>query len=274
MSSSKKKDNYFSGIDVGASATKAVVIDKSGKVLGSAVVKSGFDFAAAADRALDESLNKAGLGRDALTRLFATGYGRDNVAGSHGKRTEIACHGRAAHHLFPGRPLTVVDIGGQDNKVIHLGPDGRRDRFKMNRKCAAGTGAFIEEIAARIEVPISDLDRLARQSTAEVSIGSFCTVFSATEILGLVRRGVKTPDIVKGVFRSVLKRIVEMDPLEGEVVLTGGVAGHNPIVIEMLSGMLGREVRVAPEPQLAGALGAALFARDSGAADEDDSDTP
>ena len=132
----------------------------------------------------------------------------------------------------------------------------------MNRKCAAGTGAFVEEIAARILIPVSELDALARKSTEEVSIGSFCTVFSGTEILALVRQGVETPDIVKGVFRSVLKRILEMDPLDGTVILTGGVAGNNPIVAQMLSEMLGKEVKQPPDPQLAGALGAALFARE------------
>jgi len=258
-----KKNSHFAGIDVGASATKAVIIDDQARIAGSSVVRSGFDFEEAANRVLGEALSAAGLEPMSLDRLFSTGYGRANVPSAHGTRTEIACHGRAVHHFFPGREITIVDIGGQDNKVIHIGPDGRRSAFKMNRKCAAGTGAFVEEIAARIQLPIADLDRLARQSTNEVAIGSFCTVFSGSEILALVRKGVKTPDIVKGVFRSVLKRIIEMDPLEGEVVLTGGVAAHNPIVVEMLSEMLGRAVKVPPGPQLAGALGAALLARDN-----------
>jgi predicted CoA-substrate-specific enzyme activase len=130
----------------------------------------------------------------------------------------------------------------------------------MNRKCAAGTGAFLEEIASRLNLPVSDLDGLARQSTGEVTLGSFCTVFTQTEILAKIRGGAKVQDIVKGAFRSVIKRIVEMDPLEGEVVLTGGVVAHNPVIVDMFSEQLGRAVLVPPEPQLTGALGAALYA--------------
>ena len=252
--------HFFAGIDVGASATKAVLIDQDSNILGSGIVRSGFDFKEASSSALSLVISHSGKNFENIDRIVSTGYGRRNVPLSHATRTEIACHGKAAHHYFPGKKLTVVDIGGQDNKVIHINPDGTRGEFRMNRKCAAGTGAFIEEIAARILIPVSELEGLARQSTEEVSIGSFCTVFSGTEILALVRQGVATPDIVKGVFRSVLKRILEMDPLDGTVVLTGGVAGNNPIVVEMLSEMLDREVHVPPEPQLAGAIGAALFA--------------
>jgi predicted CoA-substrate-specific enzyme activase len=219
------------------------------------------DFAAASKDAFDTALVDAGASAAAVAAVVSSGYGRKNVDFANSSKTEIACHARGAYHHFP-EAITIVDIGGQDNKIIKLGPRGKRLDFKMNRKCAAGTGAFLEEIARRIEIPIEDMERLARQSTEFVEIGSFCTVFSATEILALVRRGVKVPDLIKGAFRSVVKRVTEMDPLAGKVVATGGVVAHNPIVIELLSEATGNKVQTPPEPQLSGALGAALYALD------------
>jgi predicted CoA-substrate-specific enzyme activase len=158
--------------------------------------------------------------------------------------------------------MTIIDIGGQDNKIIRVADDGGRIDFKMNRKCAAGTGAFLEEIARRIEVPLGEMEGLARQSTELIELGSFCTVFTATEILALVRRGAAVTDIVKGAFRAVAKRVIEMAPLDGALVATGGVVAHNPIVVELLTEMTGVPVETPPDPQFSGALGAALFARD------------
>jgi predicted CoA-substrate-specific enzyme activase len=252
-------DRFYGGVDVGASTTKAVIIDSSGGVLGRAVERSGMDFTEAAQGCFDRALAEAKLKAQSISRIVSTGYGRQNVPFSSAHKTEIACHARGCHHYFP-RNMTVVDIGGQDNKIIHVAASGARTSFKMNRKCAAGTGAFLEEIASRLNLPVSDLDGLARQSTGEVTLGSFCTVFTQTEILAKIRGGAKVQDIVKGAFRSVIKRIVEMDPLEGEVVLTGGVVAHNPVIVDMFSEQLGRAVLVPPEPQLTGALGAALYA--------------
>jgi predicted CoA-substrate-specific enzyme activase len=251
----------YAGIDVGSATTKAVVIDADGKVVGSAVLTSGMDFAGASRRALDQALEEAGAKREDVVRVVSTGYGRRNVELADDTKTEITCHARGAHFHFP-EAITVIDIGGQDNKIIKLKADGARDDFKMNRKCAAGTGAFLEEMARRLAVPIEEMEGLAQESSERVEIGSFCTVFSATEVLALARKGTAVPDIAKGAFRSVVKRIVEMDPLDGKVVATGGVVAHNPTVVELLSEAIGRPVLTPPEPQLAGALGAALFARD------------
>ena len=254
-------EGYFCGADVGASSTKVVLVDRDAKVVGSAVGLSGMDFEQAAEKCLQDALAAAGLEPRAVARTVSTGYGRQNVAFSDRHMTEISCHARGCYHHFP-RKITIVDIGGQDNKIIHVGANGNRLGFKMNRKCAAGTGAFLEEIASRLNLPVGELDTIARQSTEEVTLGSFCTVFTQTEILAKVRRGVKVPDIVKGAFRSVVKRIVEMDPLDGEVVLTGGVVAHNPVIIEMFAEQLGSRILVPPDPQSTGALGAALLARE------------
>jgi len=144
--------------------------------------------------------------------------------------------------------------------VIHLDETGRRTSFKMNRKCAAGTGAFLEEIAYRLDLPLEKLNELADRSNGEVTLGSFCTVFAATEILEKIRAGVSVEDIVKGAFRSVAKRILEMDTVQGAMVLTGGVVAHNPVLADLLAESFGTEANVPPDPQYIGAFGAALFA--------------
>jgi predicted CoA-substrate-specific enzyme activase len=250
---------YFCGVDIGASAAKLVIVDEGRTTVARAVRRSGVDYADTAEQCLAEALSAAGIGRADLRGSLSTGYGRDNVPWTQGKVTEIACHGRGAWHHFR-RPITVIDIGAQDSKVIHLDETGRRTGFKMNRKCAAGTGAFLEEIAYRLDLPLDELNGLAEESTKDVSLGSFCTVFAATEILEKIRSGQRVEDIVKGAFRSVVKRVVEMDTVDGTLVLTGGVVAHNPLLRGLAEEAFRTPALVPPEPQFTGAFGAALFA--------------
>ncbi len=255
-------NSVFGGVDVGASATKVALIDAGRRIIASDVRRTGVDFEGCAREAMDAALSSCGLSCADVTRIFSTGYGRHNVSFAQATRTEIACHSRAAYHFFP-RKITVVDVGGQDNKIIHIALNGRRENFKMNRKCAAGTGAFLEEVAQRMDVPIAQVDALARQASHVVRMGSYCTVFTKTEILAHLRAGEKVPDIVAGLVDSVVKRIIEMDPLSGEIVASGGVVAHIPVLAEMLSRHLGRPVHILPEAQLAGAFGAALLAMET-----------
>lgn len=250
---------HFGGTDIGASATKSVVINSRKQLLASDVRKTGIDFEACARESMDAVLASCNLTYRDLAQTYSTGYGRHNVEFAQDSRTEIACHSRAVFHFFP-RKTTVVDVGGQDNKIIHIDSSGRRENFKMNRKCAAGTGAFLEEVAQRIDVPLDQIDSIARQSSEIVHMGSYCTVFTKTEILAHIRAGKKVPDIVAGLIESVVKRILEMDPLAGDVVMSGGVVAHNPVLAEILSRHLQHPVQILPNAQLAGAFGAALFA--------------
>lgn len=255
-------DPVYAGLDMGASRTKVAVIDPRGRLVGYAVKKSGIDFSVSAAACLDASLSMAGATRADIAGACSTGYGRSNVGFvTRQSKTEIGCLARGCHHYFP-EAVTVVDIGGQDNKIIHLDSAGRRSAFKMNRKCAAGTGAFLEEMAGRLDIPLEEMNALARRSEEMVKLGSYCTVFSATEVLESIRRGKKVADIVKGIFHSVIQRVLEMDALTERVVMTGGVAAHNPFIVEMAGEMIGRPVIVPPLPQLAGAVGAALYAMD------------
>jgi predicted CoA-substrate-specific enzyme activase len=249
----------YCGVDVGSSTTKVALLDGGKTILAHAVRRSGVDFAGVARESFDEAVRSAGVLPASIVRIVATGVGRYNVEFAHATRTEISCQERACSHFFPG-PITIIDIGGQDNKIIRLNERGERVHFRMNRKCAAGTGAFLEEIASKMDIPLSKLDGLAHQATGEVSLGSYCTVFTQTEILAKIRTGARMEDIIKGVFRSVLKRILEMDRLDGEIVATGGVVAHNPIIIEMLEEQLGRVVKVPLLPEVTGAIGASLIA--------------
>ncbi len=251
---------YFCGIDIGASAAKLVLMDESGGVLAKAVRNSGINYGETARACLDEALDMAGLDESQIAASRSTGYGRGNVDWVDGQMTEIACHGRGAFHYFP-EEITVIDIGAQDSKVIHLDQRGRRTSFKMNRKCAAGTGAFLDEIAHRLDLPLGELNGLAERSTEEVTLGSFCTVFAATEIIEKIRAGKRVEDIIKGAFHSVVKRLVEMDTVTGQLVMTGGVIAHNRLLAALVEEAFGSEARVPPEPQFIGALGAALFAQ-------------
>lgn len=254
--------HYYAGIDVGASRTKVAILNSEAQLLGQAVLKSGTDFAASAATGLQQALSVANLSGADITRLVSTGYGRNNVIAANATRTEISCHAQGCFLAFP-RAQSIIDIGGQDNKIIKLDDRGRRLDFKMNRKCAAGTGAFLEEMALRLDIDLGALDHLARQSRREVALGSFCTVFAGTEVLEKIRQGHAVTDIVKGLFVSVIKRVLEMDTLTDTVVMTGGVIAHNRYLAEMTAELIGRPVLVPPHPQLTGAIGAALYATSS-----------
>jgi (R)-2-hydroxyacyl-CoA dehydratese activating ATPase len=255
-------DPLYCGVDVGASATKLILLDADKKIISKVVRASGVDYAATAAECLSQALREAGAGAEPAG-TFSTGYGRHNVTFAGDSRTEIHCHGLGCYFYFP-RAITIVDIGGQDNKVIRLAATGKRLDFKMNRKCAAGTGAFIEEIALRLGIDVSEMDPLARSTTEMVKLSSFCTVFAKTEILAHLRKGAPVAEIVRGAFMSVIQRILEMDPLKGDVVLTGGVVAYNPTIVDILEKKLGHKIHVPPHPQFTGAVGAALIALEQG----------
>jgi len=253
----------YVGADVGSSRTKVAVLDSGKNLIGYAIKKSGIDFTATAQNCLENSLSMAGAGRNDIAGAISTGYGRKNVTYAGATKTEIGCHASGCFLYFP-QEITVIDIGGQDNKIIKLDKTGRRTSFKMNRKCAAGTGAFLEEMSARLDLPLEEMDGLASRSENMVKLGSFCTVFSATEVLENIRHGKKIDDIVKGVFFSVIRRVLEMDSMTENVVMTGGVVAHNPYLVKMAEELIGRKPLVPEHPQLTGAIGAALYAMSAG----------
>lgn len=251
--------SIYVGVDIGSSRTKVAVLDQAKNLIGRGVLPSGTDFEQSAVDCLQIALKMADAEKGDIVGAISTGYGRKNVPFVDGHRTEISCHGAGCYHYFP-HGITIVDIGGQDNKIIKLDERGQRTGFKMNRKCAAGTGAFLEEMSVRLNIPLGEMNDKAKQSEDAIQIGSYCTVFSGTEVLEHIRHGKKVTDIVKGLFYSVIKRVREMDSFGEKVVLTGGVIAHNPYMIEMTEEIIGRRVWVPEYPQFTGAIGAALIA--------------
>jgi predicted CoA-substrate-specific enzyme activase len=243
------------GVDIGARTTKAVVVDAEGSVTARALLPTGWDPRGAAEKVVEQAAGAL----DGLP-VTATGFGRDTAGFARSRLTEITCHALGVHHLDPG-VRTVVDIGGQDSKVIRVDPSGNVLDFVMNDRCAAGTGKFLEFLASSLGVPIEEFARLSRgQRPAAVS--SMCTVFAETEVLDLAASGRAVGEIVAGIHRAVARRLaasMRQIGWEPPVAFTGGVA-LNEGVVGALSALLATEVRVVPDPQYAGALGAALHA--------------
>ncbi|MBT5312656.1 MAG: 2-hydroxyglutaryl-CoA dehydratase [Candidatus Marinimicrobia bacterium] len=254
-------DLYFAGVDVGSLSTDVVIIDVSGKVLSEVVIPTGVNGSEAAENAFNSALGLAKLTRESIVAVTATGYGRASVAFATGKTTEISCHGVGAHHLFP-KTGTVIDIGGQDSKVIQVDSQGRMLDFTMNDKCAAGTGRFLEVMATRLELDLDELSSPLNISGESAPISSTCTVFAESEVISLLAKHTPREHIVHGLQRSIVNRIWSMVAsigIEGEVTLTGGVA-NNQGLVKLLEEKLGLPLNIPENPQTVGALGAAQIA--------------
>jgi len=251
----------FVGIDVGSISTEAVILDRSGKVLGYSILETGVNSTEAAEDALEGAISRTGIAREQIKGMVATGYGRVSVPFAEKRITEISCHAAGACHLFPDTG-TVIDIGGQDSKVIRVGPGGKVMDFNMNDKCAAGTGRFLEVMAAKLRVPLDEMGGLSMRAAGEVPISSVCTVFAESEVVSLVARNHPREEIVRGLHRAIVNRVWSMVMgigVNGEVTMSGGVA-KNRGVVALIEEKLGRPVHVHEEPQIVGALGAALLA--------------
>jgi predicted CoA-substrate-specific enzyme activase len=254
--------NYFAGIDVGTSYIKVVIIDEKNNILGTAIEKTGADLKKSITNAFEEAVKVASISRNEIKNITATGFGRNNVSFANDVKTEISSHAKGAYHYFP-KKITIIDIGGQDTKIIKVDKDGKTINFKMNRKCAAGTGSFLEEIAYKLGIPTNEMNKNASKSSKETALGSFCTVFASTEILTRIKEGEKIEDMIKSAFESVVRRVIEMDTLDGIVVITGGVIAYNDMISKILAKQVGKKVLTPPDPQLSGAIGAALFAKEA-----------
>ncbi|MFO7963243.1 MAG: acyl-CoA dehydratase activase [Desulfobacterales bacterium] len=255
---------YVAGIDIGSLSTDVVVLDRNAHVVSYCVTPTGANSKAAGERAFQFVLKRAALSPEAVQYIVATGYGRVSVPFAHKAVTEITCHARGAHHLFP-RTGTVIDIGGQDSKVIRLTRRGKVSDFAMNDKCAAGTGRFLEVMARAMEIELEDMGRLSLCSTRDVPVSSMCTVFAESEVISLVARAVPKEDIIKGIHTAIVSRIrgmMDRIKTEPELTMTGGVA-KNIGIVNTISTLSGNPINVPEEPQIVGALGAALIARDA-----------
>ena len=249
------------GIDIGSTAAKAAVVDGEGSVAWTCVQPTGFSSVDASER-LREA--RAAAGYDVAAddvRVVATGYGRVAVPYAHKVVTEITCHARGAHHLDPA-VRTVIDIGGQDSKVIRLSESGAVETFAMNDKCAAGTGRFLEMMARTLQMKLPEMSELGLDWHNDVTISSMCTVFAESEVVSLIARSTAPADIIHGLNKSVAGKTAALARRTGGVapfMMTGGVARNRGVVKE-LETALKAPVEVSEYSQLCGSLGAALFA--------------
>jgi len=254
------RGRLFAGIDVGSLSAEAVLLTPRGFVAGYAIGATGASARRAAQEVLAAALAAARAPAHRIADMVSTGYGREAAAG--GRRvTEITCHARAAWHLFPGA-RTVVDIGGQDSKVIRLDAAGGVADFAMNDRCAAGTGRFLEVMARALEMDLEEMGPRSLRHRKVLRVSSLCTVFAESEVVSLIARGETPEDIAWGIHRAVADRVASLAERVGivpPVVMTGGVA-MNPGARRALEERLGARLLVPPEPQIAGALGAALIA--------------
>lgn len=249
------------GIDIGASTAKAVILDED--ILSKVIIPSGFDTKKTAGDVFNKVLQVGNITEDDIEYTVATGYGRIMVPMASKTVTEITCHARGASFL-DSTVRTVIDIGGQDSKGIAL-ENGKVQDFVMNDKCAAGTGRFLEVMANALEVELEELGALSLESQEKVSISSTCTVFAESEVISYKNQGKKKEDIIAGVHEAIASRIyamVNQIPVRERIMITGGVA-LNKGVVQALEMKIGKSVVVPEDPQIVGALGAALRAREN-----------
>lgn len=251
---------YTLGIDIGSASSKVVILHDGKEIVSSAVVSVGTG-TSGPDRALEAALLESKLDLQRIDRIIATGYGRNNYEKAHKQVSEITCHAKGVLHLIP-TAKTIIDIGGQDAKVIRVSGKGLVSNFVMNEKCAAGTGRFLEVMSRVLEVDINDMGKIGQASQSIVPISSTCTVFAESEVISQLASGQDRAGVVAGIHQSVAKRIAGLAARLGilpDVVMTGGVA-KNPGVVEALKKELKTNVIVSPISQLTGALGAAIIA--------------
>jgi len=253
---------YFAGIDLGSTMTKIVIIDNDEQILAYLVHHTGAEHRHLANRVMEEGLEKASLSIDDISFVMATGYGRINVPFSDHQVTELSCHARGIASFFPNVHL-AIDIGGQDAKGLKI-REGKLLDFVMSDKCAAGTGRFLEVIAATLGLEVEDLGDISLRSTQKASVSSICTVFAQQEVVNHLSGGIPLEDVVAGLHDAIAGRTARMVrrlKVEPDVVFTGGVA-KNIGVVRALEENLGCPVLVPEEPLLSGALGAALLGKE------------
>ena len=253
------------GVDVGSTATKAVLLDENRNVAARCLVDTGANVVRAAEKAFRGTLAAAGLNDWEVGYTVGTGYGRYKVAFGNAQVTEISCHARGAAHLFPGT-RTILDIGGQDTKAIRISGRGEVLDFCMNDKCAAGTGRFLAAAAEVMELPLDAIGPASLRARTTLKITNVCTVFVESEIMNLLAKGMKVEDILSGVHASIAGRsigLMRRVGLEDEITFTGGVC-RNVGMVTALEKRLERRINVHADAQFMGAIGAALFALERG----------
>lgn len=259
----QRTSGYYAGIDSGSTTTNAVIMDNKKQILASSTIPTGVQIMESANRALEEALLKADINRKQISRTVTTGYGRAGISFREKEVTEITCHAKGAFFLNPA-VRTVIDIGGQDSKVIRLDENGTVYDFVMNDKCAAGTGRFLELMSQSLGLTMEEMGTRGIDTKEDIVISSMCSVFAQSEVVSLIASGKRVEDIIHGLNRSIAAKVLSLagrKVLEREWMMTGGVA-RNIGVVNAVEEKLGGKVIVPNEPEICGAIGAALIAID------------
>jgi predicted CoA-substrate-specific enzyme activase len=253
--------DYFAGIDVGSTMTKAVILNNG--VIASIIGPTGPEQRRLANKVMEEALKRADISLQEITYIVSTGYGRINVPFADKQFTEITCHAKGIVSLFP-KAKTIIDVGGQDIKAIKVDTNGKTIDFVMNDKCAAGSGRFIEVIADTLGVPLDKVGDLSLGSKNPAKISNICTIWAQQEVAASLAQGIPVSDLLAGVHQSLADRICRMVnrlKVEEAVIVTGG-GGKNKGLLKALFEQLGHEILVPEEPLITGALGAALMGKE------------
>lgn len=252
---------YVAGIDSGSTSTDVVIMNRDREIVAWSILRTGAGAASGAERALAKAIENAGCTREDIVSVIATGYGRTAIGLGDEAVTEITCHAKGAHYLRP-ETRTIIDIGGQDSKVIRIDAEGNVTNFTMNDKCAAGTGRFLEMMARTLELSMEEMEQLGSEWKRDITISNMCTVFAESEVVSLIALNTPAPDIIHGLNKAVAKKTAALAKrLGGEegYMMTGGVARNAGLVAE-LEKSLGVSIFVSEHAQLCGAIGAALIA--------------
>ena len=249
------------GIDIGSITAKAALLNNA-HILGFRVIFTGYNAKKAGRTVLDETLAALNMAASEIHTLVSTGYGRNTVDFADKAITEITCHGAGAHFIDP-EVRTIIDVGGQDSKVVRINEAGKVVDFAMNDKCAAGTGRFLEVMARAMEVELDEFGDIFLKSQHPAKISSICTVFAESEVISLIAKGETRENIIAGIHESVAARVSALAKRVGvvePVMMTGGVA-KNIGAVRALENKLDTKIRVSEYAQLNGAIGAAILAR-------------
>ncbi len=255
--------SYVMGIDFGSTTAKTVILDLKGRIVSSCVAHMGAVSGEGVKASIEGALGEAGITQDDVGRTVSTGYGRRMLDVADKNYTEITCHARGAVAMVPDARL-VIDIGGQDSKVISVDANGLVAQFAMNDRCAAGTGKFLEVLARAMEIDLQDMGDIALKAETTLKISSMCATFAETEVISLLAEGNSKPDVLGAVHAAIASRtlgLIGRVGKKGPVVMTGGVA-KNAAAVHHIQQALGMPLVLPSAPQVAGALGAALLALD------------
>ena len=255
-----EQGELVAGVDVGTESVKVLILRTDGAIVGRAVVPTRGYFQERCRETLDAALDDAKLQESELDEICATGFGASLLHNATQSASETTCHARGAFHHV-GTPMTVINLGGREPRVIHVDEEGRPREVFTLRHCAVGVGTFLMFAARHLDVHPTQLQELAAAAEAPVPVGSYCSVFAGTEVLERLREGATREEVALGCMHSVAERILEIGGFVAPLKVTGGVVEYFPGVITALSGLTGLTVEWIPEPIMAGALGAALIAQ-------------